>query len=286
MPHGTVRLGGVELTCLCDLATRFPRPLTEAFPDIPRERWPELLDRYPDTRDGEDGWFFHVHTYVLQTPAMTVLVDTGVGPSTTVAAQWIGTAGRLPEELREAGLSPADVDVVVITHLHLDHIGWAIGEAPGGPEPAFPNARYLIHRTDWEGFRELGDEDDREAFDRQVTPLGALGVVDLIEGEHALEKGLMVVPTPGHTPGHQSVLVQSDEGSALVSGDLTNHPAQATDPRWRSSGDMDPALAAWIRRRWLDRVEADGALLCTAHYPEPFGVLVREGQGRFFAPRT
>jgi glyoxylase-like metal-dependent hydrolase (beta-lactamase superfamily II) len=286
MPHGTVRLGDVELTCLCDLACRFPAALPDAFPDVPRERWPELLERYPDTRDGEDGWFFHVHAYVIRSPAMTVLVDAGVGPPWTVAAQWIGTAGRLPEELAETGLSPADVDVVVITHLHLDHIGWAIGDGAGGPEAVFLNARYLIHRTDWEGFRELGDEDDREAFDRQVTPLEALGVLDLVEGERQLAPGLTVVPTPGHTPGHQSVLVQAEGGSALISGDLTNHPAQTTDPQWRSSGDMDPTLAAWTRRRWLDHVEAEGSFLCTAHYPHPFGVLTREDGQRIYAPSS
>jgi glyoxylase-like metal-dependent hydrolase (beta-lactamase superfamily II) len=283
MAHGTARIGAIEITALCDAATRFPRSLPEAFPEVPRETWEELRGRYPETFTGEDGWLFHVHCYLVRAKGVVVLVDSGFGPSWTIAAQWAGVAGQLPAELDEVGVSVADVGQVVITHLHLDHIGWTVS-GPDDGTPTFPNARYLVGRSDWEGFRELGDEEDRAAFDQQVRPLAAAGVLDLVDGERELSEGLTLVPTPGHTPGHQSLLVQADGRTALLSGDLTNHPVQATEPRWRSGGDMDPSLAAWTRRRWLDRLESERAMLCTAHYPEPFVSLVREGDRRFVAP--
>ena len=283
MAHGSIRIGEVHITALCDAATRFPRPLAEAFPDVPLEMWEDLRARYPEAFTGEDGWLFHDHCYLVRTEGMTTLVDTGFGPSWTVAAQWAGVAGNLPAELAEAGVSPMDLTHVLITHLHLDHIGWTVS-GPDDGTPTFPNARYLIGRGDWEGFRELGDEDDRAAFDQQAQPLAEAGVLDLVDGERRLAEGLTVVPTPGHTPGHQSLLVEAGDRTALLSGDLTNHPVQATEPQWRSSGDQDPPLAAWTRRQWLDRLESAGAMLCTAHYAHPFVSFVREQGRRFVAP--
>jgi glyoxylase-like metal-dependent hydrolase (beta-lactamase superfamily II) len=283
MPHETLTLGAFEVTALCDAAVRFPQPLTEAFPDVPADEWPGVRARYPDAADGEDGWLFHVHTYLVRSGSLTVLVDAGLGPAWTIASAWVGVEGRLPQELAAAGVSPDGIDVVVITHLHLDHIGWGLRDRDD-PRPWFANASYVINRTEWEGFRELGDEDDIAAFEQQAVPLERAGVLRLIESEHTIAEGLTIVPTPGHTPGHQGLLLESGDHRALVSGDLTNHPVQVTEPRWRSSGDMDPALASWTRRAWLDRVEAEGMLLCTAHYPKPFARLGREHGRRYAFP--
>ncbi|MFN2589287.1 MAG: MBL fold metallo-hydrolase [Actinomycetota bacterium] len=281
MPHGSLRMGEIEVTALCDLANRFPRPMREAFPDVPADRWPGFRDRYPDTFDGQDGWLFHVHCYLIRTAHRTILVDTGVGPASTIASRWIGAAGRLPDELDDAGVDPGGVDTVVITHLHLDHIGWGVTENGGEFSVTFPNARYLINRAEWEGFRELGDEEDRAAFDQQAVPLQRAGVLDLVEGDQPLTDAVTVVATPGHTPGHQSVWVESTAGSAMVSGDLTNHPVQVAEPNWRSRGDQDPSLAGWTRRQWLDRVESRRSTLSTAHYPHPFSRLVRVDGTRY-----
>jgi glyoxylase-like metal-dependent hydrolase (beta-lactamase superfamily II) len=282
MPHGTIKIGQVEITALCDAATRFPRALPEAFPETPADAWDEFRPRYPEAFIGEDGWLFHVHCYLVRGGERTILVDTGIGPPATVAAGWAGTPGRLPEELAETGVRPDEVDTVVLTHLHLDHIGWGM-RAPTGSQPglSFPNARFVVQRKDWELFQDFGDEEDRAAFEQQVAPLDRLGVLDAIEGSRQLTPGLTVVPTPGHTPGHQCVLIESGGERALVSGDLTNHPAQVTEPRWPSGGDMDRARAAESRSAWLDRVESQDMTLSTAHYPMPFARLIREDGRRY-----
>jgi glyoxylase-like metal-dependent hydrolase (beta-lactamase superfamily II) len=284
MPHGTIRIGQVQITALCDVATTFPRRLPDAFPETPTQAWEELRPRYPEAFIGEDGWLFHVHCYLVRGEGRTVLVDTGIGPPATIAAGWVGTPGRLPEELVGVGVDPTEVDLVVLTHLHLDHIGWGVQRDSSPPTPFFPNARYVVHRLDIDMFREFGDEEDVAAFEQQIVPLDRSGALQAIEGPQEVLAGVTVVPAPGHTPGHQCVVVESGSDRALLSGDLTNHPAQVTEPRWPSGGDMDRAKAAETRREWLDRVESEGMVLLTAHYPMPFAHLVREDGRRYVQP--
>jgi glyoxylase-like metal-dependent hydrolase (beta-lactamase superfamily II) len=284
MPHGTIRIGQVEITALCDVATTFPRRLPDAFPETPTQAWEEFRPRYPEAFIGEDGWLFHVHCYLVRGEGRTVLVDTGIGPPATIAAGWVGIPGRLPEELAEVGVDPTEVDLVVLTHLHLDHIGWGVQRDSSPPTPFFPKARYVVHRLDIDMFREFGDEEDLAAFDQQIVPLDRSGALDAVEGTQEVMPGVQVVPAPGHTPGHQCVVVESGEDRALLSGDLTNHPAQVTEPRWPSGGDMDRSRAAETRAEWLDRVESEGMTLSTAHYPMPFARLLREDGRRYVRP--
>lgn len=282
MPHGSIDVGEVVVSALCDMVVAFPRPYRASFPDVPAQRWPQIRARHPDAFRG-DEWLMHHHAYLVRSGGRTVLVDTGVGPSGTLAASWFGASGRLLEDLADAGFAPGDVDVVVLTHAHLDHIGWNLDLAADEPRPTFPNARYVLQRAEWERFPQVGDDDDRAAFDAGVRPLERLGVLDLIDGESRLAPGVTATPAPGHTPGHQVVLVESGEQRAAITGDLANHPAQVTDPSWRTGSDLDPDDAARSRTELFARFEADRSVVCTAHWPDPFARLVREDGMRFAA---
>lgn len=279
MPHGSVAVGEVTVTALCDLVVAFPRPYRTSFPDVPQERWPQIRARHPEAFRG-DEWLMHHHAYLVHSRDRMVLVDTGVGPSGTLAASWFGAAGRLLEDLADAGFAPDDIDAVVLTHAHLDHIGWNLDPSAPEPRPSFPNARYVLQRAEWERFPAAGDDDDRSAFDDGVRPLERLGVLDLIDGESRLGHGVTAVPAPGHTPGHQVVLIGSADLRAAITGDLANHPAQATEPSWRTGSDLEPQEAARTRAELFDRFEADGTIVCTAHWPDPFAHLVREDGAR------
>jgi glyoxylase-like metal-dependent hydrolase (beta-lactamase superfamily II) len=281
MPHGTRLLGGFEITALCDLSPHFPSPFSKAFPTIPPERHDEIRARYPAAFDGPDVWVFHDHCYLLRTPTASVLFDTGMGGAWTLGSQWIGVTGGLPEELAAADVVPGGIDVVVISHAHLDHIGWTL-DTDGAP--LFPNARYALQRAEWEGFPAAGDSDDETAFDQSLRPLEALGVLDLVNGEERLAEGLTLHLAAGHTPGHQVAVLESRGERAVLSGDLANHPGQTAEPSWRTGADMDPDSAAATRARWFDTIEEWDALLCTAHFPEPFGHLRREGGVRIWSP--
>lgn len=187
---------------------------------------------------------------LLLADGRSVLVDAGIGPS--VASTWTPVPGRLPALLAEISLAPADVSAVVLTHLHSDHVGWAVVEG----EPYFPNARYVLQRSE---FETVGS--------RVTSPLLSAGLLDLVDGRSLVVPGVEVVPTPGHTPGHQSVLV--GEG-LVVTGDVLVHEVQLADPEVSYAYETDSELARFTRLELLADARSRGALLATAHLPSVF----------------
>ncbi|MFD9541300.1 MBL fold metallo-hydrolase [Streptomyces sp. NPDC060022] len=137
-----------------------------------------------------------------------VLVDAGVGPAERPGAPWCPVPGRLPEALAEAGIAPADVESVVLTHLHEDHVGWSTTAAG---DPLFPRARYIVQHAETAAL----DRSD-PLWQWVVEPLRATGQLDEVRGEHRLGRVVTFLPTPGHTPGHQSVLVEQSDGRGVV----------------------------------------------------------------------
>jgi glyoxylase-like metal-dependent hydrolase (beta-lactamase superfamily II) len=272
----TLTVGTVQVTAVCDVTADFPAPLERAFPQVEAAAWAPWRRRHPSAFSGADRWKLRDWCFVVRARDRVVLVDTGVGGPGVPGATWIGTPGRLPQELAAAGVDPDEIDLVVLTHLHLDHIGWNLAWDGDRPRPRFRRARYLVQRADWELFATEGDEDDRAAFDRCVAPLQALGVAELLDGDRALDAELRLVHTPGHTPGSQSLLVTSGDDAVLLWGDVANHPAQVGEPDWGPGSDIQPEAARRTRRRLLDRIEAEAMWLAPAHFPEPFGTVTRE----------
>jgi glyoxylase-like metal-dependent hydrolase (beta-lactamase superfamily II) len=135
-----------------------------------------------------------------------------------------------------------------------------------------------MHQADWETFKqpEVQASFPFQYWEDTLGPLETLGVLELIAGEQALTGEITAIPTPGHTPGHMSLAIVSGGQRALIMGDVAIHPAQITEPDWSAIFDMDQQLAAQIRRRFFDQVEAEAATLVACHFPAPgFGRLVR-----------
>jgi glyoxylase-like metal-dependent hydrolase (beta-lactamase superfamily II) len=280
----TLTVGAVQVTAVCDVDADFPDPLGDAFPAVDAAAWAPYRRRYQEVFDGPDRWRLCDWCFVVRAGDRVVLVDTGVGGPGTPGATWIGTPGRLPGELAAAGVELDEVDLVVLTHLHLDHVGWNLAWNAGSPRPLFPRARYLVQRSDWGAFAAR-PEATRVAFDRCVRPLQDLGVADLVDGDRTIGPELSVLHTPGHTPGSQSLLVRSGAAAFLLWGDATNHPAQVDQPDWGPASDALPEVARQTRRRLLDRLEAETMWLAPAHFPEPFGTVTRDPDGRHWTGR-
>ena len=279
-------VGTVQVTAVCDVTGDFPAPLERAFPGVEAAAWEPWRRHHPEAFSGEDRWRLRDWCFVVRARDRVVLVDTGVGGPGVPGADWIGAPGRLPAGLAAAGVEPDEIDLVVLTHLHLDHIGWNLAWDGDRPRPRFPRARYLVQRADWELFATEGDDNDREAFDRCAGPLQTLGVAELLDGDRTLDAELTLLHTPGHTPGSQSLLVRSGEDALLLWGDVANHPAQVGEPDWGPGSDVQPEVAAGTRRRLLDRVEGEGMWLAPAHFPEPFGTVTRVEGGRRWTGRS
>ncbi|HWC31910.1 MAG TPA: MBL fold metallo-hydrolase, partial [Actinomycetota bacterium] len=222
----------------------------------------------------------HVHCFVLRLPERTILFDTGIGPPTAPAFAWTGASGRLWDELEAAGVAREDVELVVISHTHDDHLGWTVDDDGA---PAFPGARYLVHRADVEALRGSDDAEDREIWRKTVAPLEAAGVLDANDAPTELDRGLTLIHAPGHTPGHQVLLVDRGE-RAVLSADVTNHPALVEQPKWHQQTDTDPELASETRAELLERFERERRLYVASHFAEPRGTIVSGRDARRFRP--
>ena len=215
-----------------------------------------------------------IRTYVVRTAQHTILVDTGFGSD---KAHGMPPAherrGDFLQDLQAAGVAPEAVDFVLCTHLHIDHVGWNTRLQDGRWAPTFPRARYLFGRKDWEYFaaNDAAAGAGRDVVDESVRPVVEAGQVDLIDGEHAIEDGVVIEPLPGHTPGQVSLRLTSQGKVALMTGDLMHHPVQCAEPQWNSVACADADMARAARRRFLERYAESDVLILTAHFAAPTG---------------
>lgn len=278
MADSRITIGNVEVLGLSDAAVDYPWPIAELFPTAPAGAWEPYRRRYPGVFSGGDAWRSDFGCFLVRSEGRTILVDTGIGPASAPMASAFQTSGCLLEKLHAEGITPDDVDTVILTHLHPDHVGWTLGGESGQRRLTFPRARYVVHLADWQAFHqpEVQQHVPFPFVDETITPLKDLGVLDLISSEHAVTNELTLIHTPGHTPGHMSILIASGSQRAIILGDVAVHPAQVTEPDWNVMFDMDGETARQTRSRVLDRIEADGMTIAACHFPEPgFGRLVR-----------
>ncbi|MEV1333368.1 MBL fold metallo-hydrolase [Micromonospora costi] len=265
------RVGAFTVLPLLDAAGPFFLDRQEAFPDATVEDWALARQVDPDAFGPGDSWHLDFRCFVVRGPRdRLVLVDTGVGPDGSPAAAWAPTPGRLPSALAHAGIDPADVDTVVLTHLHEDHFGWSVGL---DGVPVFPNARYVVQRRETAA---LPDGDAARAY--VVDPLRASGQLREVDGVTGLAAGrsgdaVRVVPTPGHTPGHQSVVIDGRAEQVVVTGDVLVHAVQLVNPDVGYRFEADPDAARETRRRLLDSGRDRRTVLATAHLNRPWVAL-------------
>ncbi|WP_031523049.1 MBL fold metallo-hydrolase [Streptomyces sp. NRRL F-5123] len=267
----TIEWGGVQVTRI-GLFENAPLTPAHFFPGTDPAQWqadrswlaPEHWDPHADrVRIAVQAW-------LLRSAGRTVLVDTGLA---TDSARTGVPAGGPPllDALAAAGVAAEDVDTVVCTHLHADHVGGNTVLAPCGERvPAFPRARYLFSRADLEFFdpRTLTEQPGRSAvvYAESVEPVLRAGQADVWEGGHVVDENLRLEPAPGHTPGHALLSLASGGERALFVGDVLHSPAQVRTPEVSSCFCHDPAAAARTRARVLHRAADEKALLVPAHF--------------------
>jgi glyoxylase-like metal-dependent hydrolase (beta-lactamase superfamily II) len=273
----SIGVGDIELTSLLDVVGELDGSLEESFPGVPHSEWPDVKAAIPALVGPSGGWRLHVRCTLIRAAGRVILVDTGVGTQDAPAFDWFLRPGALLRELAADGLDPADVDTVVLTHVHDDHVGGTVV----GTTPAFPNARYLLHRSDREAQRAWAAENDEDrAIDQALlVPLERAGVLDLLDGETSVADGVRIRPAPGHTPGHQVVEITSGGERGLISGDTFNLPVQLSESGWHSSSDHDPSVAGQTRRRLCAELQGGETIVVPSHFAEPFGRVVLDADG-------
>jgi glyoxylase-like metal-dependent hydrolase (beta-lactamase superfamily II) len=275
MASHVVRVGNVEIVSLSDGALEFD--LCNFFPTIPEAEWQPYEQHLHDHRVR-----FNLGSYLIRSDGRTILVDTGLGPKPADMpdAQW----GQLMNDFDQNGIRPEDIDAVVMTHLHRDHVGWNLTSKDGTYVPTFPKARYWMTRKDWETSHRADVQPQRYPNAPEcVWPLEELGLIEFMRDEHAITSEITTVPTPGHTPGHVSILIASKGERALVLGDAAHSPAQIEEPDWVSRADMDPDLTRQTRRALIERLERENILVAAGHFAAPgFGRIVRLHDKRYW----
>ncbi|HEX2654756.1 MAG TPA: MBL fold metallo-hydrolase [Xanthobacteraceae bacterium] len=232
---------------------------------------------------GTDQMILCFQSYVVRTPHHVVLIDSCIGNDKNRAARpaWhMKTDDTWMRSLASHGLSVDDIDVVMCTHLHADHVGWNTRLENGRWVPTFPKARYLFSARElafWEG---QNAKTPVPAVVDSVLPIVAAGRAELVTSDHALDDHIRLMPTPGHTPDHFAVRLGRNGNEAVVTGDLIHSPLQVRYPELSPKFDLDPQHAAKTRRNFFEGLCDTPTLCCTAHFPSPsVGKIKRWGDG-------
>jgi glyoxylase-like metal-dependent hydrolase (beta-lactamase superfamily II) len=232
-----------------------------------------------------------VHSWLLQIGRQKILVDTCCGNNKVKPERPFWHMLNVPflERLAKAGAQPDEIDYVMCTHLHHDHVGWNTQLRDGRWVPTFPNARYAISKTDFEYYRKL-DSDDKTApaelgtFRECVLPLVEAGRAELVSGDHRLNEHIELMPAPGHSAGHVVFKLETAGERAVFTGDVFHHLLQVYYPDWNFPKNSDPEQARASRRRVLEHCASSGALVLPAHVGAPFAGHI-EATDRGFRPR-
>jgi glyoxylase-like metal-dependent hydrolase (beta-lactamase superfamily II) len=274
----TWKIGDVTVTKVVEMETVgggewiLPDAKPEAVTEIP---WlvPEFADERGKLR-------FSIHALVVETASLTIVVDTCVGNDKERMPYrlWHQLQNDFLESFAAAGFDRMAVDVVLCTHLHVDHVGWNTMRVEDTWVPTFPNARYLLARDEFEHWAADDEEFQQTVMCDSVLPVFDAGLVELVDTTHRVCEEVDLVPTLGHTPGHVSVRIRSGGDEALITGDFIHHPCQMARLHWASSADYDKAAAEATRRRVFDEHADTPVLIIGTHFAgRTAGKLVRDG---------
>ena len=248
-------------------------PALDVFPTLTADmldenrHWlaPKALDR--------DGMLvFCFQSYVVRTPRHTILVDSCIGndKARPTRPEWnLKRDETFMRGLAAAGFSVDDIDFVMCTHMHVDHVGWNTRLLDGRWIPTFPKARYLFAKGEFDYWTEQHAKTPAPQFGDSVLPIVQAGRAELVSDDHALDDYVRLFPTPGHTPHHVSVCFGRGGDDAVMTGDLLHSPLQARYPELSSRFDVDRDMSAKMRRRFFERYSGTRTLCCTAHFPSP-----------------
>ena len=276
----TVRIGSVEIDRVVEWVGPI-KPVDDLFPDTPAEAWTdELAPEHwtPSTR----AYRAAIQTWVLRSAGSTILIDTGVGNDRN--RPQIPVFDHLSTDflrrLADIGVMPADVDLVVNTHIHYDHVGWNTTLRGQTWEPTFPNATYLVPQADYEYFRPENAarmrpartpderarfEGIRLVFEDSIAPVATAGQLHAWSDEYRVDAELRIEPAPGHTPGSSVVWLESGAGAVFV-GDLLHTPVQLGRPDDCCSFDLNSGEAGASRQAVLAAAARVGAPVFPAHF--------------------
>ena len=283
----TVKIGTIECSVINDgtfpgTPTPYTSPKNFLFSNAPAGQLKQVLREHKIQLEVVNDWIIPFAGLLIKTGNQIVLMDTGaggLGPDT----------GKLPGNLRAMGINPKDIDIVIHTHAHRDHVG---GNTDGAAKPVFPNARYFIRKAEWDywtadktklSYQGTGREGALELTLKNLAPLR--GRVELIENEGEILPGIVAISAPGHTPGHMALSISSGGERLLCLSDTAHHAIHMEYPAWATAIDFDPEQVTATRRKLFSRAAQEKSLVFATHLPFPgLGHIVAGGDGWRWMP--
>ena len=250
-------------------------------PEVLAENRPWMQDA--GAIDASDVLILCFQSYIVKTPHHTILIDSCIGNDKPrpLRPKWnMKTDGTYMRALATAGFSVEDIDYVMCTHLHVDHVGWNTRLENGRWVPTFPNARYVFAKGEFDYWTEQNAKAEVAAFADSVLPVVEAKRAEIVRDDFEIGDHARILPTPGHTPGHVAFAFGRARDTAVFGGDLMHSPLQARYPQLSAKFDVDQAQAATTRRNFLERYCGTDTVCCTAHFPSPSaGKIRRWGDG-------
>ena len=281
------RVGEVEITRVLEFEAALFEPAV-LYPEVSLE----VVRRHrgwlePTLMDPASGLLvFAFHSTVVRTPRATILVDTCSGNDKERPHKLRYHRKNWPylANLATAGFAPEDIDYVLCTHLHADHVGWNTRLLNGRWVPTFPNARYLFAREEWDHWQVAGLRAKYTTdpyYEDSLLPIMESGQAEFVATDYAIDDSVRIEPWPGHTPGHICVLVRSQHASVVLSGDIMHTALQCAEPQLNSCFCVDPEMARATRRRFLETFADSPVMVIPAHFPTPSAGWIRSHDALF-----
>src|ERR1700761_430845 len=277
--------GDLTIHRLIEQETTF-LPVHDVFagltPDLLAENRPWLRDS--GAIDATDTLILCFQSYIVRTPHHTILIDSCIGNDKPrpQRPKWNQkTDGNYMRALKAAGFAVDDIDFVMCTHLHVDHVGWNTRLENGRWVPTFPKARYVFGKGEYDYWTEENRKAEVAPFADSVLPVVEAKQAQIGTNDFAIDDRARLLPTPGHTPGHVAFTFgRNNKDDVVFAGDLIHTPLQTLYPELSPRFDVDPKQAAVTRRSFLERYCDTDTLCCTAHFPSPSsGKIKRKGNG-------
>ncbi|MBF9043504.1 MBL fold metallo-hydrolase [Rhodobacterales bacterium HKCCE4037] len=260
------RIGEVEVWRILEMNGPF-REAEALFPNAGPDVVRIMNEMVPGQVDAAGRLVLPVQGFLLKTGSHVVLVDACVGnDKTNRFSDWhMRDSGRFMAALAASGTAPEEVDYVMCTHLHTDHVGWNTRLVDGRWVPTFPKARYLMPAADLPFMEEIGPDQYRES----LLPVIEAGQAEEVGSDFTIGDAISLIPTPGHTPGHVSVRIRSGGAEAVITGDAIHCTPQCAYPEWQFVYDADKEAAVRARRFLLETVSESGARVLGTHFQLP-----------------
>jgi glyoxylase-like metal-dependent hydrolase (beta-lactamase superfamily II) len=268
-----VSIGSVEVTALLDCPVLMnPEFFMPAHAD-------GIRAEYGNDADARGLLPMAITCFLIRSAGKNIIVDTGIGARKRAGFP----LGHLPERLAEVGVAPDEIDIVIATHLHIDHVGWnTVPGEDGSKQVFFPRARFLFQQREWDHWMrpEFVSQPGNAHLSECVQPVMDTGQVELIGPEHAVDEHITFISTPGHTPGHVSIGIMASGERGVVVGDASHHPVQLNHPDWSPTADSDPVLAGKSRDALFEQAINEQRTWLAGHWPHPGMGRIKHIEGR------